>query len=1083
MTTRKTIPLDLAAARERLAGGGEKFWRGLDELAQSEAFQEMLHREFPDEASEWADPVSRRRFLALAGASLALAGLSGCAQQAPPEKIVPYVKQPEQMVLGKPLFFATAMALGGTAIGLLVESHEGRPTKVEGNPSHPASLGATDVFAQAAILGLYDPDRSAEVTYLGRPRGWEAAALEIRKLLAAQRGRKGAGLRLLTGTIASPTLADQMERLLKEYPEAKWVQYDPLAAENEAEGSRLAFGREVNTYYDLEKADVIVSLDADFLSCGQGGAHLRYSRQYAARRKVWQEKAPEMNRLYVVEGTPSVTGSVADHHIRVRTGLVGSFARALAAELHKGIEGDTALADIAAGPDLPEEAAKAVGPIARDLLAHRGRCVVMAGYAQPPAVHALAHAMNQPLRNVGQTVFHTDPIIPPPADADVAKRSTRGPAGLRELVADMNGGAVEALFILGANPVYTAPADIDFRSALEGLSRRKAMTVHHGLYQDESAEFCQWHVPETHFLEAWGDARSFNGVASVMQPLIGPLFGGRSAHDLLEAFMQGTQRPGYEIVRAYWAAHRPKGDGNFEEFWRQSLNDGVIKGTELPVKPATLQSGWSAKNLPAVRAEAATPDNMEIVFRPDPTLYDGRFANNGWLQELPRPLSRLTWDNAAFVSPKTAEKLGVASDIKLGWHGGEHGKAFAPIVEVRSGSASERFPVWVMPGHADDAVTLHLGGGRTRAGKVGNTDGRFNAYKLRTADLPWWGGGGRVNKTGEEFTLACIQYHHGITDPAEKQYKERHIVRHAKYEEYKEHPDFARHEAAEAKEHSTHPNPERLLPNVKEEDRPKIGRMPLTLYGDEWKYPRYKWGMAIDLSSCTGCSACVIACQAENNIPVVGKEQVTRGREMHWLRVDRYYAGDSVDNPQTFHQPVPCMQCENAPCELVCPVEATAHSHDGLNDMVYNRCVGTRYCSNNCPYKVRRFNFLYYNRERFLVPTLKMLSNPDVTVRTRGVMEKCTYCVQRIREAEIEAEKRGVRTGKDGRIRDGEVVTACQAVCPAGAIVFGDINDENSRVRKMKATPLDYGILADLNTRPRTTYLAAVRNPNPEMAK
>jgi molybdopterin-containing oxidoreductase family iron-sulfur binding subunit len=1050
MTTPKTIPLDLAAARERLAAGGEQFWRGLDELAQTEAFREMLHREFPDQASEWGDPVTRRRFLALAGASIALAGgLSGCAQQAPPEKIVPYVKQPEQIVPGKPLFFATAMALGGTAAGLLVESHEGRPTKVEGNPSHPASLGATDVFAQAAVLGLYDPDRSGSVTHLGRPRGWDAAAAELRKALAEQRGRKGAGLRLLTGAVASPTLADQLERLLKDYPEAKWVQYDPLASDNESEGARLAFGRDVNTYHDLSKAGVIVSLDADFLSCG--GGNLRYARQYAARRKVWQEKPPEMNRLYVVEGTPSLAGSVADHHIRLRTGLVESFARALARALHDG-GAAAGLADVATGPEMPPEAAKAVGPIARDLLAHKGRCVVLAGYAQPPAVHALAHAMNLALGNVGQTVFHTDPIVPPPADAAVAKRARRGPAGLRELADDMKGGTVDVLFILGANTVYTAPADLDFRTALEKLSRRKALTIHHGLYQDETAEFCQWHIPETHFLESWGDARAYNGVASVVQPLIAPLFGGRSAHDLLEVFAEGTQRPGYEIVRAYWAAHRPKGDDTFEQFWRRSLNDGVMAGTELPVKPAKLKDGWSAKDLAVSGGGSAGPDNLEIVFRPDPTLYDGRFANNGWLQELPRPLSRLTWDNAAFLSPKTAERLGLDSQFRLGWHGGEHGRTYAPVVEITHLGRVVRFPVWIMPGHADDAVTLHLGGGRTRAGQVGNSDGRHNAYRLRTADLPWLAAGGRIAKTGDDFTLACVQAHHSMEG--------RGLVREGEFD-------------AEKKHLAIRPEPGHAESGEGE-------RKPLSLLGDEWQYPRYRWGMAIDLSSCTGCSACVVACQAENNIPVVGKEQVTRGREMHWIRVDRYYEG-GLDNPRTFHQPVPCQQCENAPCELVCPVAATAHSSDGLNDMVYNRCVGTRYCSNNCPYKVRRFNFLFYTKELFEAPTLKLLSNPDVTVRSRGVMEKCTYCVQRIREAEIEAEKRGVRSGEEGRVRDGEILTACQAVCPAEAIVFGDMNDPKSRVSQMKATPLDYGILAELNTRPRTTYLATVRNPNPEM--
>jgi molybdopterin-containing oxidoreductase family iron-sulfur binding subunit len=1053
MTTRQTTPLDLATIRERLAAGGKPYWRSLEEAADTEAFREMLHREFPSRASEWTDPLTRRRFLTLMGASLALAGVSGCSQ-APPEKIVPYVRQPEQIVPGKPLFFATAMVLGGSAVGLLVESHEGRPTKVEGNPSHPASLGATDSFAQASVLGLYDPDRSASVTYLGRPRGWNEAAGELRKALAAQRAKKGAGVRLLTGAVVSPTLADQMERVLKDYPGAKWVQYDPVLSENEEQGARLAFGAEVNTYYDLDRADVILSLDADFLACG--GVHLRYSRQFATRRKVWKQQPVAMNRLYVVEGTPSVTGSVADHRVRLRTGLVESFARALARELH-GVGGDAAaaLADVGAGPDLPESAAKAVGPIARDLLKHRGGCAVLAGYAQPPAVHALAHAINQALGNVGQTVFHTDPIFPRPADSGVAGRAKRGTAALRELTDEMNAGTVELLLILGANPAFTAPADLNFADTLLRLSGQKgaAVTVHHGLYQDETAERCQWHVPEAHFLESWGDARAYDGVVSIIQPLIAPLFGGRSAHEVMEVFAEGTGRPSYEVVRAYWAAHRPKGPGGFEDFWQRTLNDGVMEGTQLPAKPLMLRPGWTAKNLPVSGAAAAAPDNMEIAFRPDPTIYDGRFANNGWLQELPKPLSRLTWDAAAFVSPATAEKLGISPWVRLGYRGGEHGQSIVDVVEIDYQGHKERFPVWVMPGHADGAVTLHLGYGRTRAGRVGNTDGRHNAYKLRTADAPWFSGGARLVKTGATYTLACVQEHHSMEG--------RGLVRSATLAQYQENPHFA----------------------ADKEEGP-VGRLPLTLYGDEHKYPRYKWGMAIDLSSCTGCSACVVACQAENNIPVVGKDEVTRGREMHWLRIDRYYAGASLDDPVTYHEPVPCQQCENAPCELVCPVEATSHSSDGLNDMTYNRCVGTRYCSNNCPYKVRRFNFFFFARDQYEVPTLKLLNNPDVTVRSRGVMEKCTYCVQRIRQAEIEAEKRGLRPGAkegDGRVRDGEILTACQAACPAEAIVFGDINDPNSKVARRKATPLNYGLLTDLNTRPRTTYLAVVRNPNPEM--
>jgi MoCo/4Fe-4S cofactor protein with predicted Tat translocation signal len=1044
MSTRKSLSLDWDAIRRRLPAGGKQFWRGLEELADSEEFREMIHREFPDQASEWTNPITRRRFLMLMGASFSLAGLSGCGAQPPAGRIMPYVRQPEQLVPGKPLFFATAMPLGGLATGLLVETHEGRPTKVEGNPLHPASLGATDVFAQASVLGLYDPDRSQAVTHLGRPRAWSEALAAFRTALGTQRSRGGAGLRVLTETITSPTLADQLTgeqdgALRREFPQARWYQYEPARSDSALEGTRLAFGESVNAIYRFEDADVVLALDADFLS--RGPAHLRHVRDFANKRRVrGRPDRATMNRLYVVECMPSLTGAAADHRLPLRAREVEGFARAIAAEV--GVAG------VRTSSRLPDAQRRWVTALARDLQRHHGSGIVLAGDGQPPFVHALAHAMNHLLGNIGRTVFYTDPVEARPGDQI---------AGLRELVQDMGAGYVEVLLIVGGNPVLTAPADLEFEQHLQNVPLR----IHLGLHQDETAVQCHWHVPEAHFLESWGDARAFDGTVSIIQPLIAPLYGGRSAYELLTAFVAEAERPGHEIVRAYWREHWPRGSGtgDFERDWEKALHDGFIADSAFtPRQSLSLREGW------ANRPEAAPPgpEGMEIVFGPDPTVQDGRFANNGWLQELPKPLTKLTWDNAAFLSPATAQRFGLTQTF--GNRGGEHGQAVVDLIELRYAGRMVRAPVWVLPGHADDSVTVHFGHGRTRAGTVGTGTG-FNAYELRTSAAPWFSHGLLIHKTGEHYTLACTQMHHAMEG--------RDPVRDGTLREYQQNPHFAvqgqsaRHEQYQRQ----------LVPgsgqNSGEGQEPGRRLHPLTLYPQhDYEPPQNKWGMVIDLSACVGCSACIVACQAENNIPIVGKTEVTHGREMHWLRLDRYYRGD-LENPVTFFQPVPCMQCENAPCELVCPVGATVHSSDGLNDMVYNRCVGTRYCSNNCPYKVRRFNFLQY--ADYATESLKLGRNPEVTIRSRGVMEKCTYCVQRIRTAEIEAETQG------RPMRDGDVLTACQAVCPAQAIVFGDMNDPNSRVARLKAEPLNYGLLAELNTRPRTTYLAALRNPNPEL--
>ena len=985
--------LDRATVEAQIAQTqGPEYWRSLEELAGTPEFQEMLHREFPKGASEWVDSVSRRGFLQLMGASLAMAGMTGCTKL-PLEPIVPYVKQPEEVIPGRPMFFATATILGGYASPVLVESHLGRPTKVEGNDKHPASLGGTDIFAQASILGMYDPDRSQTITKLGDVNSWAALAKEIKGPLAVQKGLGGAGIRILTQTISSPTLTDQLRSFLKTYPQAKWHVYEPVNRDNVLEGAKLAFGQPVETRYRLENADVIVSLDADFLYAGFPG-NTRYIRDRAKKRNP---DAP-MSRFYAMESTPSSTGAKADHRLPVRATEIEALARTLAGALGVG-----------AGSTAGGEAEKFVKAVAADLQSHQGSSVVISGDHQPPAVHALAHAINQALGNVGKTVVYTDAV-----DANPINQTE----SLRDLVADMRAGKVDLLVIMGGNPVYDAPADLGFADALKNSDI--SLRIHHGLYQNETSEYCHWHVNDAHCLEAWSDARAYDGTVSIVQPLILPLYAGKSAHELLSALSGISDATGYDIVRAYWQKQHAAAD--FDTFWRKSLHEGWVEGTTYSPKPVSAKTA----GLPA--AATSEQNGLEINFRRDPSIHDGQFANNGWLQELPKPMTKLTWDNAVLVGPKMAAREGLKTE---------------DMVTLELGGRKITAPVWIQAGHPDNSVTVYLGYGRTRAGRAGTGAG-FDVYPLRTTLALWFGTGGKLTKTGETYKLASTQGYQTMDTPDGAT---RPLVREASLEQYRKAPKFA-----------------------KEEEPPTE----LTLYpGYDYAKQDYAWGMAIDLNSCVGCNNCMVACQSENNVAVVGKEQVVKGRHMHWLRVDAYYQGDR-DNPKAYFQPVPCMQCENAPCELVCPVGATVHSSEGLNDMVYNRCVGTRYCSNNCPYKVRRFNFLLF--QDWETPQYKMMRNPDVTVRSRGVMEKCTYCVQRINQRRIDAER------ADEKIKDdGSLQTACQQSCPAGAILFGNINDLNSRVSKLKAQDRNYGLLADLNTRPRTTYLAEIRNPNPEL--
>ncbi|HJS25182.1 MAG TPA: TAT-variant-translocated molybdopterin oxidoreductase [Pyrinomonadaceae bacterium] len=1045
--------------------GGKKYWRSLEELADSPVFREFVAREFPQQAEEWQSPVERRTFIKLMGASLALAGLSGCVFQ-PPEKIVPNVKQPEEQVPGKSLFYATATPLFGAATPVLVRANEGRPTKVEGNPDHPNNRpldfpaedpyrdprgsSATDIFTQASILDLYDPDRSQTLTYREDIRTWTAFVGEMRSKLDEQRPKQGAGIRILTESIISPTLGAQLQELRRALPQAKWHQYEPANRDNARAGAVAAFGQPVNTTYRFDLAQRILSLDCDFLSPTFPG-YLRYSREFIARRRI-TETNREMNRLYVVETTPSNTGAMADHTWAIKPSEFEAVAKSIATGVVPQSSAGTTTAN------LPW-----IEHLVRDLQQHRGASIVLAGDGQPPIIHALAHAMNNALGNVGKTVFYTDPL-------EVESVDHR--ESLQQLINDIDAGLVELLVILGGNPVYNTPADLklDFNR----LDKHKNMVrVHLSEYKNETSEVCHWHVPAAHYLEAWGDTRSYDGTVTIMQPLIEPLYGGKTANELLAIFSDQYDRKPYDIVKSYWQANQGQGQTagagtaqtnqaqqtpapapaapapspsptqNFETWWRQAVHDGFVPNSAFTAKTVALSSGWA--NQQPSPAQQSAAGAFELVFRTDPSVYDGRFANNGWLQELPKPLTKITWDNVAIISPNSAQQLVGVSNNNGAVKGREH---YVPVVDiVNPQGQTVAAPLWIMPGQPDGVITVHLGFGRRLAGNVGNVG--FDAYTIRNSFAPWYTTGVQVRRTPADYVLATTQLHFNLEDP-EFSRTERDVVRSEKLE------DFLKGEG----HHEEHQHP--------------------TIY-PEYDYknqaentPNYAWGMAIDLNNCIGCNACTIACQSENNIPVVGKNEVVRSREMHWIRVDTYFKGFDPNRPEGVNfMPVPCMHCENAPCEPVCPVHATVHSAEGLNDMVYNRCVGTKYCSNNCPYKVRRFNFFLY--QDWNTPTYQLMRNPDVSVRSRGVMEKCTYCVQRIQNGKIQAEL------EDRKLRDGEVVTACQAVCPTEAIVFGDVNDPNSRVSKLKQNERNYSLLGELNTRPRTTYLSQLKNPNPQI--
>ena len=980
---------------------GKEYWRSLDQLADTPEFRQMLEREFPEGASEMKNPVSRRNFLAMMGASLALAGLTACRR--PVEKIVPYVKAPEQTIPGVPKYYATTMPLGTSAYGVVVENHDGRPTKIEGNEKHPASLGKSNSFMQAAILALYDPDRAQRPSQNGVETDWAAFVSMWKSLYAEYKKNDGAGLAVLSDAFAAPSKTRLMQEFKQTFPAATWVTYAPVTMENVYKGIEAVTGSAWHPLYRFERAKVILALDHDFLL--SENENIVHARGFADGRRVTNQK-DEMNRLYAVESTYTLTGGMADHRLRLANNRIPAFTVMLANALKT--QGVSLAIDLPVAENDPAIDTAWVSAVARDLLRQRGAGLVTAGAHQPTAVHALVFAINTALGNVGKTVGYRDLT-------DINEGSV---IALADLTGQMEAGKIETLIILGGNPVYNAPADLAFDVALGKVKN----TIHLSAETNETAIQVAWHLPESHFLEAWGDARAVDGTLSLIQPMIAPLFETQSSLEVLHLLTYGEEKKGYDITRDTWKKIITGAD--FEKNWRRILHDGVLAGSALKeITPALKNRTLTASQKNELAAQPLPDkDNLEITFRVSPAVYDGRFANNGWLQELPNTITKLSWDNAALVSHKTAQALGVKNE---------------DVVTLNLDGRTLDMAVWILPGQAEFSVDVMLGYGRTAAGRIGNAVG-FNAYQLRTTDRYHQSLGLTINKTGRTHEMANTQDHNSMEG--------RPLVREATLEEYRKDPKFA-------DEMVEHP--------------------PLVSLWDEHSYTEgNQWGMTIDLNSCTGCNACAIACQSENNVPVIGREQVRNGREMHWIRLDRYFAGD-IDDPEMVHQPVACQHCEMAPCEQVCPVAATVHDKEGLNLMTYNRCVGTRYCSNNCPYKVRRFNFFNYTNT--LPDLLKMVQNPDVTVRSRGVMEKCTYCVQRISAAKISAKNQGKP------LVDGDVTTACEQACPTNAIVFGNIIDPESAVSKAKQSNRRYEMLAELNIKPRTSYLAKLRNPNPEL--
>ncbi len=1064
---------------------GPKYWRSLDELADTPGFREHMAREFPEGASE-LNGVDRRQFMRLMAASFALGGLGLAGCRRPEKHILPYGKSVEYTVPGLPLYFATAMPLRKTAIPLVAETHQGRPTKLEGNPSYAPHGGASSLLAQASVLDLYDPERAT--VHSAGTRTLNVA--DVNDLLAKVRSTyagNGEGLAFLADESASPTRARLVAKLKKEFPRAIWAEYEPVQDEAPLAAAQAAFGKNVKPVYRFAKAKRIVSIDADFFHAEAGS--LYYARDFAKGRRVSSAAdADKMNRLYVAESGFSLTGSMADHRLRLASNHMLAFAAALAGK----VLATSAFESLTKGLDLKAEW---VEQCAKDLLENKGESLVVAGAHQPAAVHVLAYAMNAGLGALGKTV---DFVAFEPSSAST----------IQALTAAIDAKAVKTLFILNGNPAYNAPADLDFGAKLKSVPE----VIRYGYYQDETSALAGTHLAATHYLESWGDARTVDGTIVPVQPMILPLFNGLNEVELL-ARLAGEAKPdAYEQVFATRGGDRKA----FEKF----LHDGLAEGTAYKAVDVAFDAQRSGAAFAKIPAFAAlSKDSLEVRFATDHKMDDGRFANNGWLQECPDPMTKIAWDNAILISPRLAKDLGIVPGGSLLQVARKEeaefqtGKENAYLGEVTINGRKVTGPLHIQPGLSNYTIVLPLGYGRSKTGHVGMGAG-FNAYAVRTSDGMGFATGATIRVTGERKLLANTQEHWSMEG--------RDIVREANASEFKENPAFVTGIGMESHSPAIYGDltPEafaKLSPEKRAEiTAARAGTTPRgqSLYetpdfaGENAKFDGlHQWGMSIDLNTCIGCNACVIACQAENNIPIVGREQVQRGREMHWIRLDRYYSDGQADaeafgaegnkllpeDPQVSMQPMTCQHCELAPCETVCPVNATVHDEEGLNTMAYNRCIGTRYCANNCPYKVRRFNFFDFNKratdslymgplghQKEMPELVKMVKNPDVTVRMRGVMEKCTYCVQRIQQAKI-AQKR--KTGLNGvpEIPDGTIKVACQQVCPVEAIEFGNIKDVKSKVSLLKAQERDYAVLGYLNIRPRTTYLGKLRNPNPHM--
>ncbi len=970
-------PHDIADLRARLAGGdGPQVWRSLEALAETPAFRDFLTKEFPS-AARLADGPDRRQFVRLMAASFAFAGLSACSADAgnPRDREIPYVRNPERVEPSAPLVYTSATLLDGIANGATVTTFDGRPLKVEGNASHPWSRGGTDIFLQASILDLYDPLRAQTVLFLNRISSWDAFRGAMLGRFAAIRAEGGAGLRLLTGPVTSPTLLGAIDAMRAAYPGMTWHVHAP-AGTAALDGAAAAFGRRLQTRYAFGKAQVVVALDGDILDAGP--AQVGTARDWIDARLA-SARTGRLLTLHSAAATPSLTSAKADFHVAVNGSEMLALVGRLAAEV-------AAPSDPAAD-DLVGQWVKRAGAA---LAANRGRGIVTAGAMQPAAVHEAVHRLNGALGNNGGPVFFTAPVVAEAEPFDA-------------LVRDMASGAVTSLVMLDTNPVYTAPGDLDFVGALQKVPLR----IQCGTTLDETSAAVDWHLPRAHPLESWGDARAWDGTVGLHQPTVQPLYNGRGDAEVLSILTDPQPRDGLAILRGHHAQGRDP--DAFEAFWRKTLLDGFVEASAFPPETVSLVPARPAPVPPAASRDGRL---LDVVFRPDPTIWTGATANNGWLQELPKPLTKVVWSNYIAVSPALAERESIAT---------------GDMVRVAIGPAGVEGPAWVMPGQAAETVTLFLGYGRPVPDMLFSGLG-YSAFPLRTAAESWLRPGATLTKLGRQIRLATTQ----------------------------DHSTLEGHE----------------LVRLHRLDGPKAETVPAdlpSLYNATQRETDGRaWGMVIDQDACIGCNACVVSCQAENNIPVVGAHEVSIGREMHWLRIDRYYSGlktgAGLDDPDTHFQPVLCMHCEDAPCEVGCPVEATLHDHEGLNLMVYNRCVGTRACSGYCPYKVRHFNYLDYTTG--MAPVTQLQRNPEVTVRARGVMEKCTYCVQRIATARIESDK------SNTPIADGAVRTACQAACPTRAITFGDLADPSSAVLAASRDPRNYALLGELNVKPRTTYLA-----------